>query len=407
MKIGILLWDLSIQGGCQRQAVELAGQLRAMGDEVVIYAAYYKEDVYKTAIGDIPVRRLFNRESGIRITSRKFLGLPVASLWLTLDEIRLSGAIAKLVDDDLDLLNVHEMFVFAAAAKWKKRTGKPVLWMMNEFPGALAGSRFFKSDALNKVYDFLNGIWWVAKWYEKAIRAFDGIAVLDDNISRKNLEDRLGLKPVTVRSGLDASRFSLGDRGEWAGGRRFEILSNAIMFPHRRLEDIVEALRILKGEGLDFRWRHIGSWARHPDCKEMIDRKIREAGISGEMEFLGSVSEEELVRLYREADVFLFPSTPQTWGLVVFEAMACGAPVVVSRGAGASEVITDGETGLLTDSFSPDQIARAVRFIADSPDLWRKLSSSGRDFVEKNITWEIYARKMRDEMARSVERTKK
>jgi glycosyltransferase involved in cell wall biosynthesis len=328
-------------------------------------------------------------------------------LRLTLDEIRLSDSVAKLVDDDLDVLNVHEMFVLAGAAKWKKRTGKPVFWMMNEFPGALAGSRFFKSSTLNNVYDFLNGIWWVAKWYERAIRTFDGIAVLDDNISRKNLEDRLGLKPVTVRSGLDVSQFSPGDRCAWTGGRQFEILSNAIIFPHRRLEDIVGALRILKCEGLDFRWRHIGTWVRHPDYKEMIDRKIMESGISGEMEFLGSVSEEELVRLYRCADAFLFPSTPQTWGLVVFEAMACGVPVVVSRGAGASEIITDGETGLLVDSFSPDQIACAIRSIADSPKLWKKLSEHGRYFVGNNITWEIYARKMRNEMARCVEHTKK
>ena len=402
-----MLWDLSIQGGCQRQAVELACQLRAMGDDVVIHAAYYSGDVYKEALGDIPVRSLFNRKSGIKITSKKILGLPVSSMQLTFDEMRLSGAVAKLVDDDFDVLNVHEMFVFVGAAKWKKRTGKPVFWMMNEFPGALAGSRVFASHTLNRAYDVLNGIYWVAKWYEKAIRAFDGVAVLDDNISRKNLEERLGIKPVTVRSGLDPARFSCRDRLAWTGGRKLELLSNAIIFPHRRLEDIVEALRILKGEGLDFRWRHIGTWERHPDYKEMIDRKIRKAGISGDIEFWGSVSEEELVRLYRCADAFLFPNTPQTWGLVVFEAMACGTPVVVSRGAGASEVISDGETGLLVDPFSPGQIAHAVRSIADSPGLWRKLSEQGRDFVEKNITWEIYARRMRDGMARCVEQARK
>lgn len=403
MKIGILLWDLSIQGGCQRQAVELARQLRAMGDEVILYAAYFSGDVYPDILEGIPVRCLFNRPSGIRISSKKILGIPVSSLELTFREIRCSDAIGRLVDEDLDVLNVHEMFAFVGAAKWKKRTGKPVVWMMNEFPGALVGSRVFHSGFLNRLYDTLNGIRWVGAWYERAIRTFDGVAVLDDNISRKLLIEKLGIEPVTVRSGLDLAKFSCLDRPRWTGGRRFEILSNAIIFPHRRLEDIAEALRMLKAEGIDFRWRHVGTGDRHPEYRDAVIRKVHEAGISGNTEFLGSVSDEELVRLYRSSDAFLFPSSPQTWGLVVFEAMACGTPVVVSRGAGASEVLTDGEDSLLVDPSRPDRIAGAIRSLAASPPRWKQLSEAGRDFVEKNVTWEIYARRMRGEFLRFCE----
>jgi glycosyltransferase involved in cell wall biosynthesis len=255
-----------------------------------------------------------------------------------------------LVDEDLDVLNVHEMFAFVGAAKWKKRTGKPVVWMMNEFPGALAGSRIFHSGFLNRLYDTLNGIRWVGTWYERAIRTFDRVAILDDNISRKLLVEKLGIAPVTVRSGLDLAKFSCLDRPRWAGGKRFEILSTLI-FPHRRLEDIAEALRILKAEGLDFRWRHVGTGDRHPGYRDAVIRKVNEAGISGNTEFLGSVSDEELVRLYRSSDAFLFPSSPQTWGLVVFEAMACGTPVVVS-GRESIEILTDGDS-LLVDHTGP------------------------------------------------------
>jgi glycosyltransferase involved in cell wall biosynthesis len=125
---------------------------------------------------------------------------------------------------------------------------------------------------------------------------------------------------------------------------------------------------------------------------------VKSAGIAEHCRFLGKVSDAEMVKMYQAADVFVFPNSPQTWGLAVFEAMACGTPVVVSRGAGASEVLTDGVNGYLVDPASPDQMAAAIRRIAENPADWVRLSREGRRFVEENITWVQYGRKMREEM---------
>ena len=398
LKIGILLWDLSVQGGCQRQVAELARQLKVLGEEVRVYSAYYADEVYPDILEGIPVRPLFRKHNPVRISGARFLGLPVSSIRLTLKEFLSSQKIADLLDDDIDVLNVHEMFVIIPAAKWKRRTGKPVLWMMNEFPGALVGSSFFRWGVLNKIFDHVNGINWVGKWYEGAIRRFDRIVVLDDQISRKSLVEKLGIDPVTIRSGLDLNKFIFRAREPYRGDRPVGILSNAILFPHRRLEDIIDALGVLNREGVNFVWRHIGLTQRHPEYANMIREKIEQEGIADKTQFLGAVSDEHLVRRYQESDIFLFPSHPQTWGLVVFESMACGTPVIVSRGAGASEVLTDGVNALLVDPRNPPQIAAAIRRLVNSHADWERLSRAGRSFVESNITWEIYARKMRKEM---------
>jgi glycosyltransferase involved in cell wall biosynthesis len=398
LKIGILLWDLSVQGGCQRQAAELARKLKDSGDTVSVYAAYHVDEVYPDILEGIPVRSLYRKHNPVRISGARFLGLPVSSVRLTVREFLSSRKITDLLDDDIDVLNVHEMFVIIPAAKWKERTGKPVLWMMNEFPGALAGSSFFRSGVLNKIFDHVNGIRCVGKWYEGAIRRFDRIVVLDDRISRKSLVEKLGIDPVTIRSGLDLQKFSYRSREPSRGDHPVGILSNAILFPHRRLEDIVDALGVLHREGVNFVWRHIGLTHRHPEYATLIRNKIEREGIADRTIFLGTVSDEELVRLYQDSDIFLFSSHPQTWGLVVFEAMACGTPVVVSRGAGASEVLTDGVNALLVDSRNPLQIAAAIRRLVNSPKDWERLSRAGRSFVESNITWEIYAKKIREEM---------
>ena len=59
MRIGILTWDLALQGGTQRQVVELARQLKASGDDVTLFAVYFDPAVYPGALEGIDVRSLF------------------------------------------------------------------------------------------------------------------------------------------------------------------------------------------------------------------------------------------------------------------------------------------------------------------------------------------------------------
>jgi glycosyltransferase involved in cell wall biosynthesis len=78
--------------------------------------------------------------------------------------------------------------------------------------------------------------------------------------------------------------------------------------------------------------------------------------------------------------------------------MACGTPAIVSKGAGASEVLTDGVDSLLVDPARPELIADAVRRLAGAPNEWERISAAGRRFVEENIRWDVYAMKMKEEM---------
>jgi glycosyltransferase involved in cell wall biosynthesis len=230
------------------------------------------------------------------------------------------------------------------------------------------------------------------------MQSMDRIVVLDDRISRKYLEEQFRIRPVTIRSGLDLSKFAYLPRKPFGGGRALRIFSNGIMLPHRRLEDIVEAVRILRNAGVDLVWSHVGSEALDREYAKKVHESVGAAGVGGNCEFFQKISDSEMVRMYQAADVFVFPNSPQTWGLAVFEAMACGTPVVVSKGAGASEVLTDGLDSLLVDPASPEQLAAAVRRLAENPTEWERLSREGRKFVENNITWRRYAEKMREEM---------
>lgn len=103
------------------------------------------------------------------------------------------------------------------------------------------------------------------------------------------------------------------------------------------------------------------------------------------VEFLGRVSDGELVELYRGAAAFLDPSLFEGFGYGVLEAMSCGAPVVASDTTSIPEIV--GDAGLLCDPRSPDDLAAALRRVLDEPGLAEELRHRGLERAA-SFTWE-------------------
>lgn len=84
--------------------------------------------------------------------------------------------------------------------------------------------------------------------------------------------------------------------------------------------------------------------------------------ISGEtVEFLGGVSDSELMRLYSDCRALIFPSSQEDFGIVPVEAMAAGKPVIALREGGVIETVIDGKTGILVDDLSVLAFEKAVK----------------------------------------------
>jgi glycosyltransferase involved in cell wall biosynthesis len=398
MRIGILLRELDVSGGSQRLALSLAKELKKMGDEVVVYALQVDgrrcyPDLLKE-ISPVDLATLMPKTSPGRknlLPLRRFLGVT--------PDLLLNRRIADAIPGEIDVLNVHEHFVYPAAVYWKSRTKKPIVWMMNDVPGEFF-PHWDRRRPWKKFDRVVNGKEWENRIRRAMARRFDEILVLS-GIEGTRLREQTGLEGRVIRCGQDSREFPFLPRHP-PGPRRVRLFSNAILYPHRRLEDIVAALRILGDRGVDFEWFHAGDTERSPEYFREISRLAATAGLQDRITFLGSVSERELVRQFQRADAFLFPHTPQSWGLAVFHAMACGTPAIVSRGAGASEVLTHGKNALLVDPFSPAQIADAVEQLRENGELWKSLHVEGRRFVEENIRWDLYAKSMKTVFLRAA-----
>ena len=100
---------------------------------------------------------------------------------------------------------------------------------------------------------------------------------------------------------------------------------------------------------------------------------------------------KQIERFFAAADVFVFPTFFDAYGMVISEAMASGLPVITSRAAGAAELIEHGESGWLTaDPWDPDQIAEGLRTLAADPGLRQRMGAAARSKIEA-YTWDRVA----------------
>jgi glycosyltransferase involved in cell wall biosynthesis len=93
--------------------------------------------------------------------------------------------------------------------------------------------------------------------------------------------------------------------------------------------------------------------------------------------FTGFLHGKELARAYASSDIFVFPSTTETLGLVILEAMSSRLPVVAVRGGPTSEQITDRESGMLYDPDDPEDLIHTIMKLRD-PEMRFSIAQEGR-----------------------------
>jgi glycosyltransferase involved in cell wall biosynthesis len=94
--------------------------------------------------------------------------------------------------------------------------------------------------------------------------------------------------------------------------------------------------------------------------------------------FTGVLQGEELAAAFASADAFLFPSTTETLGIAMIEALASGLPVIAARTEATREVVDEGETGLLYDPGSDADVVAAVQKIASDDGLRARMGRNAR-----------------------------
>jgi len=123
------------------------------------------------------------------------------------------------------------------------------------------------------------------------------------------------------------------------------------------------------------------------DDAPRLERAARERGLAGALRFLGGVSDRELGRLYRSAAVFAMPSRQEGFGLVYAEAMWHGLPCIGSTADAASELVSDGRTGLLVPYDASEPLADAITALLCDRALAERLGAAAAAEARRRFTY--------------------
>jgi len=127
-----------------------------------------------------------------------------------------------------------------------------------------------------------------------------------------------------------------------------------------------------------------GKGVQGPMLRELAD----ELGLNDRIIFTGYISDELRDSLYHRAEVAVFPSLYEPFGIVTLEAMAAGTPVVVSDVGGPAEIVVDGETGLKVPPSNEEELARALIRLLTDKRLANRLRLQALQVIKDKYNWD-------------------
>ena len=125
------------------------------------------------------------------------------------------------------------------------------------------------------------------------------------------------------------------------------------------------------------------------DLRKGYEKAAESYGLGARIHFAGNVSDEELPKYYRAADIHLFPSTrrAEAFGLVALEAAASGTPSIASALPGVRTVVQDGTTGLLVEPDDVQSLRKAIELLVTRKELRERFGLAARHHAETSFAW--------------------
>jgi glycosyltransferase involved in cell wall biosynthesis len=382
MKIAMLHTSLTARGGGERQILRLAVELQKRGHEVKFFVnavdeeKCYPELLNKVAINVIP-HPLARFKSLYRKAAKKRVIL-YDSVFPRM--INMGRSVSK----EFDIINNHNFHTEWAAFFARTRLKIPAVWMCNEPP-----FWFWHLEEMEKrskidlpLYEIFDKV---------SAKYIDEILVLS-RVAQKLVEKVYNRQARIVRSGVDVEFFHNASKEEVRKKHGLEndfiLLQTANISALKRQSDAVEALYYLSKSYDNVKLILDGSGP-----KDALMRLGEKVGVKDKILFLHSTNDEELAKMYAACDVFVFPSQI-TWGLAATEAMAAGKPVIASKKAGVSEIIQNGVNGMVVDHAKPEELAKQVEILMNTPKLRKRIGENAYEYVKNNLSWEKYAGNM-------------
>jgi glycosyltransferase involved in cell wall biosynthesis len=354
--------------------VELIARLRNEGIEVSVFTSSYKGlgdhvidgvKVYRFRYCFKRFERLTHEETAVDRITRGASNIFLSFLYIVFgvwSMIRLTRA------EQFDIVHIH--------------------WPFPHIVFGIAGQRFGKARLFNSFYGV--EIRWLKKKFPILLRPFSILINRSDKVTAISTHTAKELARV-VRMPIDIIPFSaaMAERHATAAVAKKEIIFVGRLVERKGVKYLIEAFHRIQ-KSIPHKLVIIGDGPERGQLEEMVAR----LGLESRVKFPGKIPDDRLYQYYRSCSFLVLPAVydkkgdTEGLGVVLLEAMSYAKPVIASNVGGITDIVVDGENGLLVPPANPDVLAKAIIKLARGKELRGKFGKQARKTVDEKFNWD-------------------
>ena len=372
MKILMLTWEYPprIVGGIARVVHDLSHKLVKDGHEVTVVT--YKDGNALDYEDDKGVK--VYRVNNYMISPNNFID------WIMQLNFNMVAKASQIINEQgkFDCIHAHDWLVAYAAKTLKNSYEIPIVATIH----ATESGR--NSGIHDETQRYINDSEWMLTYEATEV-------IVNSNYMKCEIQRLFGLpfeKISVVPNGVNLNKFSGMDR-DYTFRRRYAMDNEKIILFMGRLvyekgvQHLISAMpKILKGYN-DAKLIIAGKGGMLDELKAQVEAM----GLGQKVYFTGYLNAKQVSKMYKCADVSVFPSTYEPFGIVALEAMLAGVPTVVSDVGGLNEIVEHGVDGMKSYAGNPNSLADSILALLFNPQLCDSIAKKARAKVKNEYSW--------------------
>ena len=361
-------------GGTPRVVFELCRELVKKGHNVTVYTTdvFNKNSRQSTNCIEAEVE-------GIKIKYFKNISNSLAFN----QKVFISPAISKALKKNLkqfDMVHLHEFRTLQNAAAYKYLTKYKIPYILSAHGSVL---RLMGKEFLKMLFD--KSIGFKILKSAKRVIAVSNIEV-EQYIKMGVERDRISLIP----NGINISEFENADKVKGNFRRAYKLSDKKILLFIGRLNAI---------KGIDFLLNTFAILTKDikdtilviagPDdgYKSEIESRINLLKINDKVLLIDGLYGEDKISAMKDADMFIYPSRHEIFGIAPLEALMCGTPVIVTENCGCADFLREANGGIVVKYQDISGLLDSIQNILDKKEEAKKLASNGMELVQRQFNW--------------------
>ena len=377
MKILMLTWEYPprIVGGIARVVHDLSKRLIKDGHDVTVVT--YRDNTDVQAFEDDKGVKVY-RVDNYMIRPNNFID------WIMQLNFNMVSKATEIINKEggFDVIHAHDWLVTYAAKTLKNAYDIPIVATIH----ATEAGR--NSGIHDETQRYINDTEWLLTYEASEV-------IVNSNFMKNDIQRLFGLpydKINVIPNGINLSNFT-GIERDYDFRRQYAMDNEKIILYVGRLvyekgiQHLIAAMPKILSNYNDAKLIIAGRGG-------MIDELRAEAanlGLNNKVYFTGYLNSKQVQKMYKCADVAVFPSTYEPFGIVALEAMLAGVPTVVSDVGGLDEIITHGVDGMKSYAGNPNSIADSVTALLYDHQLAANVSKKAVQKVKEQFNWERIA----------------